>query len=178
MCTPFSNHSNIIENQLGRPVTHILGAELLIGFIDKNAESEPAACIVVQPRGEDEKSMNFSVIISVPERRALYLYNMIHDAKKHLGQHNTSNITCTDCFKLLETVMGISAFSPADFERNARVSDVSRTLRHKSKLEHAMGNSAATRTVAVWWRVKGHEISIRMLFLTFKRPKSSAHNRS
>lgn len=49
LCTPFSNHSNIIENQLGRPVTHISGAELLIGFIDKNAESEPAACIVVQP---------------------------------------------------------------------------------------------------------------------------------
>lgn len=116
--------------------------------------------------------MNFSVIISVPERRALYLYNMIHDAKKHLGQHNTSNITCTDCFKLLETVMGISASSPADFERNARVSDSS-TLRHKSKLEHAMGNSAATRTVAVWRRVKGHEISIRMLFLT-----SSAQNQA
>ena len=114
LCTPFSNHSNIIEDQLGRPVTHILGAELLIGFIDKNAESESAACIVVKPWGEDEKSMNFSVIISVPERRALYLYNMIHDAKKHLGQHNTSNITCTDCFKLLETVMGILAFSPAD----------------------------------------------------------------
>eukprot|EP00434_Breviolum_minutum_P046578 symbB.v1.2.042255.t1/scaffold9597.1/size2787/1 len=57
--------------------------------------------IFMSKLGEDEKSMNFSVIISVPERRALYLYNMIHDAKKH-----------------------------------------------KSKLEHAMGNSAATRTVA------------------------------
>ena len=108
------NHSNIIEKQLGHPVTHILGAELMIGFVDKNVGTE--SCVVVQPQGEDEKSMNFSVILSVPERRALYLYNMIHDAKKHLGQHNTSNITCADCFKFLQTVMGISASSPADFE--------------------------------------------------------------